>query len=151
MDLILWRHAEAEDGNDDLARALTGHGRKQARKMGAWLGQQLTGLSVRVVASGARRSQETAHALTPHPEVDVRINPGARATAYLEVGDWPRGDGRVVVLVGHQPALGRVASLLLTGGELDWSLKKASIWWLQRRVKDGAVQYLLKAVHAPDL
>ncbi|WP_148713871.1 SixA phosphatase family protein [Chitinolyticbacter meiyuanensis] len=151
MDLILWRHAEAEDGNDDLARALTSTGRKQARKMAAWLAHQLAGQPVRVVASAARRAQETAQALTPHPEIDARLNPGARAAAYLEVCDWPRGDGRVVVLVGHQPTLGRAASLLLTGGELDWSLKKASIWWLQRRVKDGAVQYLLKAVHAPDL
>jgi len=36
MELILWRHAEAEDavGGDDMARALTKHGRKQAERVG---------------------------------------------------------------------------------------------------------------------
>lgn len=41
MDLILWRHAEAEElgeGMDDLTRALTPRGEKQAAKVAAWLG-----------------------------------------------------------------------------------------------------------------
>ncbi|HEX7466215.1 MAG TPA: histidine phosphatase family protein, partial [Usitatibacter sp.] len=39
MELILWRHAEAEDagGGGDLARSLTKRGRKQAAKMAEWL------------------------------------------------------------------------------------------------------------------
>ncbi|MEO7547467.1 MAG: histidine phosphatase family protein, partial [Ramlibacter sp.] len=40
MDLILWRHAEAEDapeGGDDLDRALTSRGEKQAARVAAWL------------------------------------------------------------------------------------------------------------------
>ncbi len=40
MDLILWRHAEAEKanpGSDDLTRALTAKGEKQATRMAAWL------------------------------------------------------------------------------------------------------------------
>ena len=44
MDLILWRHAEAEDwteGCDDLQRSLTGRGEKQAKRMAAWLDRQL--------------------------------------------------------------------------------------------------------------
>ena len=38
MDLILWRHAEAEElaeAGDDLARALTSRGEKQAARMAA--------------------------------------------------------------------------------------------------------------------
>ena len=38
MDLILWRHAEAhegEDGLDDLERALTPRSEKQAARMAA--------------------------------------------------------------------------------------------------------------------
>ena len=35
MELILWRHAEAEDTNPDLARALTRKGRNQASRMAA--------------------------------------------------------------------------------------------------------------------
>ena len=41
MDLILWRHAEAEDGFPDLKRALTPKGRKQAAKMATWLHKHL--------------------------------------------------------------------------------------------------------------
>ena len=37
MDLLLWRHAEAEDGEDDLKRRLTARGEKQARTMAAWI------------------------------------------------------------------------------------------------------------------
>ena len=37
MDLILWRHAEAEAGEPDDGRALTSKGHKQAEKMAAWL------------------------------------------------------------------------------------------------------------------
>ena len=44
MDLILWRHAEAEDWQpddahrgSDLDRALTARGEKQAARMAAWM------------------------------------------------------------------------------------------------------------------
>lgn len=44
MDLILWRHAEAEDGDGnkpDAQRRLTARGEKQARDMAAWLNARL--------------------------------------------------------------------------------------------------------------
>jgi len=48
MDLILWRHAEAEDLHEggpqegsDLHRSLTSRGEKQAARMAAWLDRQL--------------------------------------------------------------------------------------------------------------
>jgi phosphohistidine phosphatase len=40
MDLILWRHAEAQDeseNGDDLQRSLTSRGEKQAARIAAWL------------------------------------------------------------------------------------------------------------------
>ena len=40
MDLILWRHAEAfelPDGGDDLDRALTPKGERQAARVADWL------------------------------------------------------------------------------------------------------------------
>ena len=33
MDLILWRHADAQDGSPDMERALTAKGLKQAELM----------------------------------------------------------------------------------------------------------------------
>ncbi len=57
MDLILWRHAEAEDeadGQHDLERALTPRGEKQAARMAAWLDRHLPeGASI--LCSPARR------------------------------------------------------------------------------------------------
>ncbi len=37
MELILWRHADAEDGLPDIERALTAKGKEDAKKMAAWL------------------------------------------------------------------------------------------------------------------
>ena len=41
MNLILWRHAEAEDGENDMKRALTKRGLHQAVLMAGWLKSQL--------------------------------------------------------------------------------------------------------------
>ena len=43
MQLILWRHAQAEEDDDDLARPLTAKGHKQARKMARFLHGKLSG------------------------------------------------------------------------------------------------------------
>ena len=43
MDLILWRHAEAlemREIQDDLDRALTSKGERQAHRVAAWLNQR---------------------------------------------------------------------------------------------------------------
>lgn len=152
MDLILWRHAEAAEGEDDLARPLTAKGVKQAKKVAAWLREQLKDVpEYRLVASGALRSQMTAQQLRADFEINPKINPDCHNACYLEVSHWPRDVGKFVVLVGHQPNIGEVAALLLTGKELDWNTRKGGIWWIQRRVFDGRVKYVLKAALSPDL
>ena len=62
MDLILWRHAEAEPGEPDHGRRLTSKGRKQAERMAAWLEHRLPE-TTRILVSPAERTQETALAL----------------------------------------------------------------------------------------
>ncbi len=65
MDLVLWRHAEAQElveGGDDLARILTSRGEKQAARMASWLDRQLPE-STRILVSPARRTEQTAIAL----------------------------------------------------------------------------------------
>ncbi|MEA3194623.1 MAG: phosphohistidine phosphatase, partial [Betaproteobacteria bacterium] len=57
MDLILWRHAEAEEGGADLERKLTAKGLKQAERVANWLLQRLPG-KFAVVASPAARAQQ---------------------------------------------------------------------------------------------
>ena len=59
MDLILWRHADAEPGEPDDQRRLTAKGKKQARRAAEWLHGNLPN-SARILVSPAVRAQQTA-------------------------------------------------------------------------------------------
>ena len=111
MDLILWRHAEAEDGVPDMARALTPRGEKQAAQMARWLREHLP-KDTRVLVSPATRAQQTARALTSQFETERAIAPGASFASLLAKTGWPEAKGAVLV-VGHQPTLGEVAAMLI--------------------------------------
>lgn len=153
MELILWRHAEAEAGEPDLGRALTGKGEKQARRVAQWLHAQLPD-SARILVSPAKRAQQTAQALaelSPRKMKSVdAIAPGVGAEELLAAAGWP--DGKLaVVVVGHQPTLGWVVSRLLAGAEAEWAFKKGAVWWLSSRSRDGNVQAVVRAVISPDL
>lgn len=149
MDLILWRHAEAEDGFPDNARKLTAKGEKQADLMGAWLRDRLP-RDTRIIVSPAKRAQQTALALKCKFETLKEINVGASVPALLAAAGWPDARGAVLV-IGHQPVLGQVAALLLGGSEEAWSVKKGAVWWLSSRVRQDETQVVLRAVMAPDL
>jgi len=146
MELILWRHADAEDRVPDEARALTAKGEKQARRMAKWLRKRLPG-DARVLASPAKRAQQTASALTGNFETCREVGTSAEPRAVLEAAGWPDGKG-IVVIVGHQPTLGQAAALALTGKAAQWSLKKGALWWLEHREGD---EVITRAVIAPDL
>ena len=55
------------------------------------------------------------------------------------------------MLVGHQPTLGRLAALLLSGSEADWTIKKGAVWWFSRRTREGDDQTVLRAVVNADI
>jgi phosphohistidine phosphatase len=149
MDLVLWRHAEAEPGEPDLGRRLTAKGLQQAERMGAWLEHRLPD-SCRILVSPADRAQQTALALKRKFRTVDDLAPGASAQSVLAAVNWP--DSREPVLVvGHQPTLGEVASLLLAGTEMSWSIKKGGVWWLSNRTRDGVASVTLKVAIAPDL
>jgi phosphohistidine phosphatase len=149
MDLILWRHAEAEDGTPDLERRLTPRGQKHAARIAQWLLQRLPA-KFAVLASPARRAQDTAQALGAPFRTVTALAPGAAVRDILGAADWP-GRKNAVVVVGHQPDLGRVAALLVSGTEASWSVKKGGLWWLSDRVRDEGAQVVVRAVVAPDL
>ena len=152
MDLILWRHAEAEvggAGTPDAKRRLTARGEKQARDMAKWLKPRLP-KKLKVLVSPAVRTQQTAHLLALPFEVEPRIAIGADAADLIAATNWPEHSG-AVLLVGHQPALGRLAALLLAGAEADWSVKKGSVWWLSKRSREGRDQTVLRAVINPEM
>jgi len=156
MDLILWRHAEARDaksGEDDLARPLTPRGEKQAEKTAAWLNRYLPD-SARVLVSPSVRTRKTADALGRKMRVVDALAPGAGAHQLLDAARWP--DSREpVLLVGHQPALGQLAALLMAGGAaLDgpgWAIRKGAVWWLRHRVRGDRAEVVLVTVRTPEM
>jgi phosphohistidine phosphatase len=149
MDLVLWRHAEAEPGEPDLGRRLTSKGLKQAERMAAWLEPRLPE-TTRILVSPSARTQQTALALGRKFRTVDEIAPGASAQALLAAAGWP--DGRETVLVvGHQPTLGDVAALLLAGETASWSVRKGAVWWLSNRTRDGDSTVVLKVAIGPDL
>ncbi|MCX7893986.1 MAG: histidine phosphatase family protein [Burkholderiales bacterium] len=149
MDLVLWRHAEAEDGFPDSGRRLTKRGRRQAKKMAEWLDARLPD-KAKLVVSPAARARETAEALgrkfSSNPAVDV----GASPDDLLAAAGWPHRGGTVVV-VGHQPTLGEVAARLLAGTESEWSIRKGAVWWFSARDRGGELEVVLTAVMPPEL
>jgi len=149
MDLILWRHAEAEDGADDLTRELTRRGQLQASRMAAWLRPHLPE-GYTLLVSEARRSQQTAAFLSKGVEVLPALNPGASAEEVLAALGWPNREGTVVV-VGHQPWIGWLAAQLLAGEQQLWSVKKGALWWLQHRQRGEFEQVRLKVMMTPSL
>jgi phosphohistidine phosphatase len=149
MDLILWRHAEAEEGEPDLERRLTAKGRKQAERVAAWLQQRLP-THFAFIASPARRACQTADALAIPYKTSPKLLPGGSPEEALEAAGWPDKKGAVLI-VGHQPTLGRVAARLLAAHDEEWTIKKGGLWWLNDRVREGTAQIVVRAVVTPDL
>jgi len=148
MDLILWRHCEAEAGEPDLGRRLTSKGIKQAERMATWLDAHLPD-TCRILVSPADRAQQTALALQRKFKTVPELSPGASVSAVLAAVNWPESREPVLV-VGHQPTLGSVASFLLSGEEAYWSVRKGAVWWLSDRARDTGAAVTLKVVLGPD-
>lgn len=148
MDLVLWRHAEAEDDLVDATRKLTKRGRKQAKKMADWINARLP-RKCKVLASPARRAQQTAQALDRPMTTEKRLDVDSSAEAVLAAAGWPKVQGTVVV-VGHQPTLGQAAALALTGRADSLSIKKSGVWWLTARSRRGRTEVVLNAVAGPE-
>lgn len=149
MDLILWRHAEAEDGLPDLGRRLTAEGQAQARAMAAWLKPRLS-RHAKIYCSPAERCQQTALALTDDFTTLPETVPGATYRTLLKAIGWPQETG-MVVLVNHQPTLGELASYLLCGEPHGWRVKKGALWWLDIRRGTTHLHVSLRASLSPDL
>jgi phosphohistidine phosphatase len=152
MDLILWRHAEAEphvaEGEYalDLRRALTPKGKRHAARVGAWLHRQLPD-DVRVLSSPAKRCVQTVEALGRNYKLVDALAPDSSVEAIIEAAGWPE-HRQPVLVVGHQPLLGQVASMVLCGGKQDWRIRKAGVFWITDKNSDG-VPYV-KLVVGPD-
>jgi phosphohistidine phosphatase len=156
MDLILWRHADAEvaaEGEDDLSRQLTVKGEKQAVRMAAWLDRHLPE-GARILVSPARRTEQTAKALNRKFKLRDELVPDSSADEVLALIKWdpengPQGKGPILI-VGHQPYLGEIAARLLGMQEHSCAIRKGAVWWLRSRVREEYSEILLLNVINPD-
>lgn len=149
MDIILWRHAEAEEGFPDLARKLTPKGEQQAAKMAAWLKQHMPA-NMRILASPATRTQQTASALGMEFTTLDELAPGSSPQVLLDAAGWPLGQDNVLI-IGHQPTLGMAAAYAMTRRMQYWSVKKGAIWWIANRRRGEEEQTVLRAMVTPEL
>ena len=149
MELILWRHAEAEPGEPDQERKLTQKGQKQAARMAEWLDHNLPS-SCRILVSPAMRTLQTAETLGRKFKIHPGLAPGAAAQDVLAIANWP--DNREpVLIVGHQPTLGQTAALLISGVAQEWIIRKSNVLWIVQRDRGDAASNYLRAVMSPDL
>ena len=156
MDLILWRHAEAEDwllddeaSSIDLERSLTQRGEKQAARMAAWLDRQLPE-GARILVSPAKRCEQTALALGRKHKIRNELAPNATTAQLLEVVQWPVSKYPILI-IGHQPVLGQVIAQLLGLKDSECAVKKGALWWLRNRDRDGQSQTVVVTVQSPEV
>jgi phosphohistidine phosphatase len=112
--------------------------------MAAWIREHQP-KDMRIIVSPSVRTQQTVEALKLPFETIRKIGPEACVSELIAASGWPLAQGAVLI-VGHQPSLGRMASLLLAGQESDWSIKKGALWWLSNRVRRSEAQTVLRAV-----
>ncbi len=148
MELILWRHCDAEPGVPDDLRPLTPKGMDQAARMAQWLAPRLPA-ACRILVSPAVRAQQTAQALNRAYRTTPELATGASVADVLEVAEWPDSEQPVLV-IGHQPTLGVTASFLLAGEETDRAMRTGALWWLTGRSRAGAAAAVLKIAIDPD-
>lgn len=152
MDLLLWRHAEAEDlkpDGSDLDRMLTYRGEKQAKRMAGWLDRQLPEMA-RIIVSPARRAEQTAMALGRKYKLCEELAPTDDGSqTLLNLVNWPTAKGTFLV-VGHQPTLGQTISRLVGLQGSECPVKKGSVWWLRSRLREEEWQTVVVAVQSPE-
>ena len=128
MELVLWRHCDAEDGVPDLLRRLTPRGRSDAMRMAHWLATRLPS-DARILVSPAVRAQQTAAALGRTIATIEALAPGAGVEAVLQAADWPQSPVTTLI-VGHEPVLGELAATLLDDRIGAQPLRKGAVVWL---------------------
>ena len=130
MRLYIVRHGKASDGppcaascspgptaGDDFSRELTARGLSQARFLAAKLGKDERRVQT-IIASRFPRALQTAHALQ-RPlacdlTTDVRLEVDHDISEALEIIE-EHSEERTLMLVGHNPQLGELISVLCSG------------------------------------
>ena len=162
-NLILWRHADAEVDSvtgKDADRALSKSGLKDADRMAKWIHQHLPE-NTEILCSPARRCLETLAALQQLDGADTQHEGkkySVQIVDFLSVDSTAQtilknvandNISKTLLLIGHQPNLGRVIAKLLGMNEGACVVKKGALWWLRQRLMVGQSQTYLYAVRNP--
>jgi len=153
--LYLLRHADAvSDENDDL-RQLSATGRAEVRRLAAFLGAGEQMQPEEIWHSPLARAQQTAALLAEH----MGLRAPLREIAGLRSEDDPRIiAGRLktplsIALVGHEPHLSGLASLLVAGASEPpvFLMRKCAILALERIRGGSAACWAVRWQVAPEL
>jgi phosphohistidine phosphatase len=114
--LILFRHAKAvraHEAPDDQSRALTARGRRDAARAGAAI--EDAGLKPELaLISTAQRTRETAEFGLQGFKLEARWEDALYHASPEGVWDaFAASDGESVVIVGHNPGIGELVSILV--------------------------------------
>lgn len=114
--LILFRHAKAvraHEADSDEARGLTGRGRREAALAGAAMEEAGLKPALALVSS-AQRTRETAEIALERCALETRVEEALYHAAPEGIWDaFSASDAGSVVIVGHNPGLGELVSMLV--------------------------------------
>jgi len=137
VKLYLLRHAEAVPETEDPSRPLTERGREQVREVARFLHAR-GGIKVeRVWHSPLRRAAETAELFCERLSLAATRREIDGLLPYDDIRGVSRrlsGFGYPLLVVGHEPHLGRLASILVCGN-VDQDIvdfKKGALLCLER-------------------
>ena len=117
MNLYLVQHGETKLETEDPQRPLTDEGHDDIARLGELLARARVSVG-EVRHSGKRRAQETAYILAPAVQPKRGVVSVAGLSPNDPVDPIAKELGELdedIMLVGHLPHLGRLATLLLTG------------------------------------
>jgi phosphohistidine phosphatase len=127
VNLYIVRHASAKPGTPDEKRELSDEGIREAEKVKKFI----TTNNIRFeccISSPLERALHTAQILKGDSQLIVSSNLQPSATPPKFISSIP-GDKQEILIVGHQPDLGRFISFLISGGtlELEFALGTCSM------------------------
>jgi phosphohistidine phosphatase len=138
MNLYIMRHGLAVDRGtsgfeDDSERPLTSQGERKVQHVAETLARMEVAFDA-ILSSPLVRARQTAEVvkkeLKYRKEIQLteHLSPGGSARQLVKLMQDLPGPLQDVLLVGHEPDLGQLASLLLTGGDaLDIRFKKGGV------------------------
>jgi phosphohistidine phosphatase len=135
--VILVRHAKAVSTREDPSRPLSINGRQQAERMASWLAELSPEID-EIRHSGKRRAEQTASVFARRLKVGAarvrEVSGMAPNDSVDRVADELDSKELSLMLVGHVPFLGRLASRLLVGeaDRLDVRFADAGVVVLSR-------------------